>query len=810
MKVGRVTIPLSAAAKASLDSDGEGGLATSGTGAFARTRQTLRLMERVAACVRMEEEGMEERLEEEGMEEEHLSDEGSSLDEIWSSLDNELHPRLAKVHVQMRRWIAEVLPAAVELTRADLMARKGLGLSLAPLVGGVLAAAATACGSHSAGAAVTGTAATSEPPERAVAVDPVPIVLPVPTVDSVPTGLPVPSVDSVPTVLRATTLVCRVLRNSCASQPAVQLALASNGTLMGITRLLMASSALPLAMLHAQHSAPGLDECARAAAQLAANIAVGQAETQAALWRDGQLLGTLLGSDRHDLVSIGVMLLFNCSRNHGRRLRQLVFGRGQLDRAVLGGSRAAGKAMDDVWGGPQPYWLSAALYVVQAEAQSGASGRGGRGGGSGGGSRGGSSSGGIGGGSSGGSSGSGGGGGSCSVGAHHGAYPGMGADVSWSLLLVRELITSGLLLDAFACAYELDGFPSAADELADEVTEIGRDRNEIGRDRDEIAQPAAEVPEEAAHGGTEATEGARAPGTTRVAKTAPAAWAHTATLNHVATLCDAVEAACDDKGETCGMMGGPWRRALACRLTRLLHQAGRKAWWLHAPDAPCSTTPPARCCELVCLLRVAGDLAMQKEAPFGPPAVEIGDVAAFRAPSEGTEAAGDAADDATSPAPDPTIDVLEPLLRALAQMAVWQPPMMSPSKSSAAKAAAALAVPTHSMEQEAIRLIAFMAHGSVAVRDRVRELGGLFTVLQRCQLDEANPNIKEWAVFAIRNLTENSQANREFLAQIERAPCSVANPGVLEQADLEVAVNRQTGKLEVVRKTTTAETGTIV
>jgi hypothetical protein len=346
--------------------------------------------------------------------------------------------------------------------------------------------------------------------------------------------------------------------------------------------------------------------------------------------------------------------------------------------------------------------------------------------------------------------------------------------------------------------------------VADEVTEIGRDRNEIGRDRDEIAQPAAEVPEEAAHGGTEATEGARAPVTTRVAKTAPAAWAHTATLNHVATLCDAVEAACDDKGETCGMMGGPWRRALACRLTRLLHQAGRKAWWLHAPDAPCSTTPPARCCELVCLLRVAGDLAMQKEAPFGPPAVEIGDVAAFRAPSEGTEATGDAADDATSAAPDPTIDVLEPLLRALAQMAVWQPPMMSPSKSSAAKAAAALAVPTHSMEQEAIRLIAFMAHGSVAVRDRVRELGGLFTVLQRCQLDEANPNIKEWAVFAIRNLTENSQANREFLAQIERAPCSVANPGVLEQADLEVAVNRQTGKLEVVRKTTTAETGTIV
>ena len=55
LKVGRVSLPLSTAAKASLDSDDEGGLATSGTGAFAHTRQTLRLMERVAACVRMEE-----------------------------------------------------------------------------------------------------------------------------------------------------------------------------------------------------------------------------------------------------------------------------------------------------------------------------------------------------------------------------------------------------------------------------------------------------------------------------------------------------------------------------------------------------------------------------------------------------------------------------------------------------------------------------------------------------------------------------------------------------------------------------------
>jgi hypothetical protein len=42
------------------------------------------------------------------MEEEHVSDEGSSLDEIWSSLANELHPCLVKVHVQLRRWVSDL------------------------------------------------------------------------------------------------------------------------------------------------------------------------------------------------------------------------------------------------------------------------------------------------------------------------------------------------------------------------------------------------------------------------------------------------------------------------------------------------------------------------------------------------------------------------------------------------------------------------------------------------------------------------------------------------------------------------------
>ena len=53
---------------------------------------------------------------------------------------------------------------------------------------------------------------------------------------------------------------------------------------------------------------------------------------------------------------------------------------------------------------------------------------------------------------------------------------------------------------------------------------------------------------------------------------------------------------------------------------------------------------------------------------------------------------------------------------------------------------------------------------------RVRELGGLVPVLQRMQLDDNNPQIREWAVLAVRNLTEGcaeNQARRRRLA----APC---------------------------------------
>ena len=54
-------------------------------------------------------------------------------------------------------------------------------------------------------------------------------------------------------------------------------------------------------------------------------------------------------------------------------------------------------------------------------------------------------------------------------------------------------------------------------------------------------------------------------------------------------------------------------------------------------------------------------------------------------------------------------------------------------------------VQTLSMEREAMRLLTILCHRRPAVHTRVRELDGLATVLQRCQLDARNPQIREWA-----------------------------------------------------------------
>ena len=158
------------------------------------------------------------------------------------------------------------------------------------------------------------------------------------------------------TCVRALLLLCRLLRNCCASQPAVQLALHAGGVLIAVSELIDATSTRSTPSTAAAASAApaaATAECARAAAQFAANLSVGQPEAQRTLWRGASesLLPRLLESHTSPgLTTVGLMMLYNCVRAQPARLRALVRVSGTAEERGDGndgdGNRGDGKGGD--------------------------------------------------------------------------------------------------------------------------------------------------------------------------------------------------------------------------------------------------------------------------------------------------------------------------------------------------------------------------------------------------------------------------------------------------------------------------------
>ncbi|GLJ13860.1 hypothetical protein SUGI_0221460 [Cryptomeria japonica] len=53
------------------------------------------------------------------------------------------------------------------------------------------------------------------------------------------------------------------------------------------------------------------------------------------------------------------------------------------------------------------------------------------------------------------------------------------------------------------------------------------------------------------------------------------------------------------------------------------------------------------------------------------------------------------------------------------------------------------------------------------VQDQIRECGGLFIILQHCVVDNENPFLREWGLWAVRNLLENNRENQKQVAELE-------------------------------------------
>jgi len=436
------------------------------------------------------------------------------------------------------RALVEDLPQLISRTRSDEAARSAIGLAIAPLAAAAVRSAATAA----AAAAVGGGFA-----------------------------------------LRALTLLCRLMRNSCAGQPCVQRTLRDEQILDAVQPVIATVPAAAAALAEpggaeraGGDAAAQRAECSLAAAQLVANLCVGQSEAQAEVWaRREELIRPMLSPSAaapstqcSKLQAAGLSLLLSCVRAEAERLGQLLrVEEGGADGASGAAPAAAaspGAAHTELEAGGAPFaalWLRVALDHLRpqledeavgaaaAAARVGVAGAGGAAASSGAGSR-----------------------------PAAAAAPSASGDSSWSLLLLREAVGVGLLLRLLDAAASLD----SGDEPLCDPTPISYVA---------VAVQAVDAITEVSDSGV-VTFGPAAP------------LSAAASVELVARLRPLLASA-RHRGFWCTR---GWREV----------EADEREPEVAQPEVahPRPATPPAPCWELSCLLKVAGDLALGGAPPF--------------------------------------------------------------------------------------------------------------------------------------------------------------------------------------------------
>ncbi|XP_052645542.1 ataxin-10 isoform X2 [Harpia harpyja] len=106
--------------------------------------------------------------------------------------------------------------------------------------------------------------------------------------------------------------------------------------------------------------------------------------------------------------------------------------------------------------------------------------------------------------------------------------------------------------------------------------------------------------------------------------------------------------------------------------------------------------------------------------------------------------------------------------------------------------------PAVGFKSHLIRLIGNLCYKNKENQDKVYELDGIPLILDNCSIDDNNPFVNQWAVYAIRNLTEQNERNQELIAQTEEK--GLADDSALESMGLEIEKRDDKLILRSVRK----------
>ncbi|XP_047321440.1 ataxin-10 [Impatiens glandulifera] len=114
--------------------------------------------------------------------------------------------------------------------------------------------------------------------------------------------------------------------------------------------------------------------------------------------------------------------------------------------------------------------------------------------------------------------------------------------------------------------------------------------------------------------------------------------------------------------------------------------------------------------------------------------------------------------------------LMELLLQLLANLEPpesMKKPMNSSSDRSVSSGSRKAVCPYRGFRRDIVAVIGNCVYRRKEVQDEVRERKGIFVLLQQCVIDEENPFLREWGLWAVRNLLEGNMENQRFVSELE-------------------------------------------
>ncbi|XP_022134090.1 ataxin-10 isoform X2 [Momordica charantia] len=104
--------------------------------------------------------------------------------------------------------------------------------------------------------------------------------------------------------------------------------------------------------------------------------------------------------------------------------------------------------------------------------------------------------------------------------------------------------------------------------------------------------------------------------------------------------------------------------------------------------------------------------------------------------------------------------------------------------------------PYKGFRRDIVAVIANCSYRRKHVQDDIRKKNGVFVLLQQCVADENNPFLREWGIWAMRNLLEGNLENQKLVAELE-VQGSVDVPEIAELG-LQIEVDPKTRRAKLV------------